>query len=107
MAKGFKTGGRQKGTPNKATKAVKEMAENYGQAAIDRLAYLMENATSEQAQVSACKEILDRAYGKATQSHELSGKDGSPIEISEVDRMEVARRMAHVLMEANQPCQKH
>lgn len=65
--KGTRIGGRQKGTPNKATAEIKAAAQEYGPKALKRLAHLMMNAESEQAQVSACREILDRGYGKPAQ----------------------------------------
>ena len=74
MAEGRKTGGRQKGVPNKATRDIKALAQNYGPAAIKRLFYLMEHAESEGAQVAAIKELLDRGYCKAAQP--VTGADG-------------------------------
>lgn len=69
-----KTGGRQKGTPNKATADVKALAGKWGPAVIDRLATLAGlkpneagKAESEQAQVAALRELADRAYGKPKQ----------------------------------------
>lgn len=67
MAKGKKTGGRVAGTHNKATRDIKEAARAHGPAALKTLSSLMMNAASEQARIAAAKEILDRAYGKATQ----------------------------------------
>ena len=66
MAKGTKTGGGSRaGKPNKATADVKALAGKYSEAAMVELARLSVGAESEQARVSAIKEILDRAYGKA------------------------------------------
>lgn len=62
--------GRPKGSLNKATADVKALARKHGPDAIGRLAYLATKAGSEQAQVAACKEILDRAYGKSAPSPE-------------------------------------
>ena len=76
MAKGFKTGGRVAGTPNKATAALKELARTYMPEALEELSRLALRAESEQARVSAIKELLDRGYGKATQP--LSGDDDMP-----------------------------
>lgn len=67
-----KTGGRKKGTPNKATSEVKALAQQYAPAALKELARLSREAESEQARVAACREILDRAYGKAPQAIEGS-----------------------------------
>lgn len=52
---------------------------DYGARALRRLAWLMENAESEQAQVAAAKELLGRAYdvtGAASGSGAESGMDG-------------------------------
>jgi hypothetical protein len=68
MAAGRKTGGRQRGTPNKATAEVKVLAGQYGPEAIDTLVELMRSGQNEQTRRAACSELLDRAYGKATQS---------------------------------------
>jgi hypothetical protein len=67
MAKGKKTGGRVAGTPNKATQDIKAAARIHGPNALKVLSSLMLSAESEQARIAAAKEILDRAYGKATQ----------------------------------------
>lgn len=98
MAKGVKTGGRKAGTPNKATADVKALAGQYGAAAIERLAVLMAKAESEAAQVAACKEILDRAYGKSAQP--LTGDPNNPIAVADVSDTEVARRLALMLTNA-------
>jgi hypothetical protein len=64
--------GRQKGNLNKATREVKEIARPYGPGAIAVLAQLAglikgkPPAESEPARIMACRELLDRAYGKAT-----------------------------------------
>jgi hypothetical protein len=82
MAKREKTGGRQKGSPNKASAEIKAVAKEYGPAAIKKLAELAglvkgkPAAVSEQAQVSANREILDRGYGKPTQGVELAPTEG-------------------------------
>lgn len=64
MARGRKTGGRKAGTPNRSTAEVKALAQQYGAAALEKLAWLMHNAESDMTKLMACKEILDRAYGK-------------------------------------------
>lgn len=60
-----KTGGRQKGTVNKHTAEVRSLAQKYGASVMERLAHLALNGETEQVQVAACKEILDRGYGKS------------------------------------------
>lgn len=65
--KGQRIGGRQPGTPNKATAEIRDLARKYTQEALIELARLTTQAESEQARVSAIKELFDRAYGKSTQ----------------------------------------
>jgi hypothetical protein len=88
---GERRGGRKKGTPNKATAEIKDIARIYGPNAVQALAIMsglakadkslpdVRLAESEQARVGAIKEILDRGYGKAAQP--LTGEDGGPIGI--------------------------
>jgi hypothetical protein len=73
MPLGKKAGGRQAGTPNKATAEVRALASEYGEAALEELARLGNEAESEQARIAACKELLDRAFGRS--------RLGAPIEI--------------------------
>lgn len=68
MAKGTKTGGRSKGTPNKVTAEIRAIALVEGPVAFDRLVKLSTSAESEAVRLAACREILDRAYGKPHQS---------------------------------------
>lgn len=75
---GERRGGRQKGTPNKATATIKEIARQYTTEAIEALVGVLRNSETDAAKVSAAKEILDRGYGKATTV--LAGDDeGGPI----------------------------
>jgi hypothetical protein len=74
-----KTGGRKMGTPNKATREVKDLAQQYAPDAIKELARLSREAENESARVSAIKELLDRAYGKSPQA--VTGDNGGPIKI--------------------------
>lgn len=67
MARGRKTGGRQRGTLNKATADVKAAAQVYSPEAVQVLAAIMRKGKSEQARIAAAKELLDRAHGKSTQ----------------------------------------
>jgi hypothetical protein len=67
MAAGRKTGGRQKGSLNKATVDVKLAAQAFTTEAVETLANIMRTAESEAARVAAIKELLDRGHGKAKQ----------------------------------------
>jgi hypothetical protein len=87
MAKGAKTGGRVKGTPNKNTADIRALAQNYAPEAIAMLATILTTSENDSARISAAKELLDRGYGKSTQAVEMSGKDGDPIAITKIERV--------------------
>lgn len=86
MARGVKTGGRQKGTPNKATADVKALAQKHGPEAIAEAVRIMKSSDSDAARMAAINTILDRAYGKATQ---LIGGDPDAPEVRHVHRIEL------------------
>lgn len=69
MAKSSTSGqGRPKGSANKNTAEIKQYAAQYGQDAVDRLAWLMKNAENQQTQAFASAQLLDRGFGKAQQN---------------------------------------
>jgi len=72
--------GKPKGTKNKSTAEVKELAQTYGAGALTTLATIMRNSDNDQARIAAAKELLDRGYGKVTQPMEHSGPNGGPIQ---------------------------
>lgn len=72
-----KTGGRRKGTPNRVTQEIGELARAHAPAAIKELARLAKAAESESARVSAIGMLLDRAYGKPKQAVQHSGAVGT------------------------------
>lgn len=76
-----KTGGRQKGTPNKATASLRDIARQYTDEAIDGLvAVLRDDGEPAAARVAAANSILDRGYGKPSQI--LSGdEEGGPVSL--------------------------
>lgn len=59
--------GRPKGALNKTTAEVKTLAQKHGPDVIAMLAKLVKDADSDAAKIAAGRELLDRAYGKATQ----------------------------------------
>lgn len=71
--------GRKKGTPNKATAEIKELAREHGPKAIAALARILSSGDSDTARIAAAKELLDRGYGKSTAVQELSGPGGAPL----------------------------
>jgi hypothetical protein len=69
--------GRPKGVPNKVTRDIKEICRGHGPSVIEGLLRLSKEADSDAAKIAASKEILDRAYGKATQM--VGGDQDNPI----------------------------
>ena len=65
MANRVKTGGRQAGTPNKATASIREAAQQYTDEALKTLVDVMGDETAPPAaRVAAANSLLDRGYGK-------------------------------------------
>jgi hypothetical protein len=86
MAKGVKTGGRVKGSVNKATADLKALAQTYAPDAVKTLAAIMMTSENHTARIAASKELLDRGYGKSIHGVELTGKDGEPVVITRIER---------------------
>ncbi len=95
-----KTGGRKAGTPNKVTHDIKVLAQGYGPDAIKRLYHLALNAETETVQVSACRELLDRGYGRAIAQIQHTGANDGPIQVAEMPALEKARRVAILFSQA-------
>ena len=76
---GERRGGRVKGTPNRATAAIKEIAGQYTEQAVNTLVSILAGGEGipPAAQVAAAKELLDRAHGKPTQTVDNKSSDGS------------------------------
>lgn len=79
MAFGQKTGGRQKGVPNKATRDIKALAQKYTPKALSTLNGIMLASDSDAARVAAAKELLDRGYGRPAQA--ITGEGGGPVSL--------------------------
>lgn len=77
MPKRPKYGGRRAGTPNKATREIKDLAQKYAPAAMKELARLASKAESETARVAAIKELFDRGFGRPSQAVQHSGAVGT------------------------------
>ena len=74
--------GRKKGSPNKATASLRDIAREYTDEAVKGLVAVLRNAGEPAAaRVAAANAILDRGYGKA--STVLSGdEDGGPVTLA-------------------------
>jgi hypothetical protein len=69
--------GNPKGRP-KQDPELRDLARAYTTEALERLVEIMRTG-GERAAVTACNVILDRGWGKAQQSMELTGKNGAPL----------------------------
>ena len=66
---GERRGGRKKGTPNRQTKEVKEIAQFYTEEALGVLDQIMSDEEQPSVtRISAAKELLDRGWGKPAQA---------------------------------------
>lgn len=73
-------GGRPKGSRNKATKEIRDIAQRHGRRMIGGLARIALDADAElDARIKAMGLILAYGYGKPTEHRELTGKDGKPL----------------------------
>lgn len=78
--------GRPKGAKSAATREHKatlsELAREHTDTALSALVQIATQGESESARVAAANALLDRAYGKPTQSTEISGPDGEGVPMS-------------------------
>jgi len=77
---------------------LKIIARSHTKESIKTLVQVMKNKKSPAAaRVTAACALLDRGYGRPVQMTELSGKEGTAIQFSDVTDLEVARRLAYFL----------
>lgn len=77
----FKPG--QSGNPagrSKGKTKFKELCEKYSVEALEIIRDMMTSAEDDGARLKACIWIAEQAYGKASQSVEMTGKDGQPLQ---------------------------
>ena len=67
MAQGSKTGGRRKGTPNKATAEIKAAFQLHGDEFVQALLALTKS-NDERVRLGAIQAALDRGWGRPTQA---------------------------------------
>ena len=94
--------GRPKGSRNRVSREVKEIALRKGPKMLRLLESLAEKAKDERTQLAAVTEYLNRAYGKPISPTEISGPDGAPIETKDISKIEVARRILNMIEEAKE-----
>lgn len=83
--------GRPSGARSRATKQAKatlsELAQKHTATALQVLVDVAKKGESESARVAAANAILDRAYGKPSQSHEHTGRGGGPIQTVDLTKL--------------------
>ena len=102
-------GGRKPGTPNKATRDIRELAQVHSTASVQELAKLAgvvkgtKGAESEPARIAALKELLDRGHGKATQAVDLNVQQRDIETLSDAELEAIIRAAGGIVPRANQP----
>lgn len=75
MAAGRKTGGRRKGTPNRATASLRDIAQQYTVESVEALVNVLRREDAPAiAVVAAANALLDRGHGKPKQELDVHGK---------------------------------
>ncbi len=78
MAKRQKTGGRRKGTPNKATGEIRAALQKHGEELVRALLALCKS-DDERVRLGAITAALDRGWGKPAQALQIKGDPDSPV----------------------------
>lgn len=99
MAKGKKTGGRAKGTPNKATAARQQEIASSGETPIDYMLRVMRDADADWKRRDWAAQNAAPYVHPRLAATELTGKDGEPIQV-ETSEIDAARRIAYLLRKA-------
>src|ERR1044071_9587451 len=84
--------GRPKGTIDKASRELREIAQAYSGEAIEILANLMRAAESEATRLSAANALLDRAHGRPTQMIDGVSSPADPAEMSDAELTAIIAR---------------
>ena len=78
MALGRKTGGRQRGVPNKATRELKATFQKHEKKLVKALLELT-RSDDERVRLGAIQACLDRGWGKPAQAVQVGGDPNAPI----------------------------
>jgi hypothetical protein len=97
MAKGVKTGGRQKGVRNKATAKKEQEIAASGLTPLEYMLEIMRNELQEDAaRLDAAKAAAPYVHPKLA-TIDIGNKDDKPFEIAEINKLDLARRIAATL----------
>ena len=92
--------GRQKGTRNRVTKEIAEIAQKHGKVIVDGLVKEFKTTDDLDVKVKIASLVLSYGYGQPTRRSEVSGPDGSPIQ-QQTEILESAQRIAQVFAEVS------
>ncbi len=98
--------GRQKGTPNKITREIREVASKYTLRAVKQAWKLAEGAKDQTVQLKALELILAYGHGRPSSTTLIGGDGGDPLKLQQVqdlmaDPEEAARRVSLLLYQGN------
>ncbi len=79
MARGQKTGGRHKGTPNKVTAEIKAAFQKHGQELVEALLALTKSE-DERVRLGAIQACFDRGWGRPAQAVQV-GADADSVPV--------------------------
>ena len=83
--------GRPQGARSRATKQAKatlsDLARKHTSVALKALVDVAMKSESDSARVAAANALLDRAYGKPSQSHQHSGPGGGPMQFVDLTKL--------------------
>ena len=74
----------------KAPTDIRSLARSYTEMAIQTLAGIAQNGTSESARVAAANSLMDRGWGKPVQPHDGDGEGGAIELIHRIERVIVS-----------------
>ncbi len=87
---GAKTGGRQKGTPNKKTEGLLEICERKGISPFEAMVDLALSASDDAVKFGVLKELCTYLYPKR-KAVELSGPDGKPVDVNNLGTNDIVQ----------------
>ena len=104
--------GRPRGSTNRTTAEIRDLASRWGPAAIEKAAHmaglvideegnLIDEAESEQVRLAALGLLLDRGFGRPAAATAIAGMESGSVEVTlhwgEVNAISTARRVAFLL----------
>lgn len=94
---GERRGGRQKGTPNKSTNEIKELAQRHCPEVLAEFARIFKDKKADlDSRIKVGVELLNRGYGRPAQQLQHAGHDGGPLDLSLMSDEALAAALARL-----------